>query len=109
MTTMFFFFWFQEVFDKDHFKSDDKMGHAHLSLQPLATASRMRQILQVSSGETTLRKVVPNSDNCLVRESSICCIEGEVVQNAWLRLCEVESGELELKIKLLDPSAGPLK
>ncbi|CAB4275591.1 unnamed protein product [Prunus armeniaca] len=91
-----------EVFDKDFLKTDDKMGHAHVSLQPIVSAARLRQILQVSSGETTLRKVVPDSDNCLVRESCITCVDGEVVQCVWLRLCDVESGEIELKIKLTD-------
>lgn len=97
----------QEVFDKDRFKADDKMGHAHLSLQPLVSAARLRRILGVSSGETTLRKVIPDPDNCLVRDSSVCCVNGEVVQDVWLRLCEVESGEILLKIKLMDPPAAP--
>ena len=78
------------------------MGRAHLSLQPLVSAARLRQILQNFPGETTLRKVVPDSDNCLLRESSITCVNGEVVQSVWLRLCEVESGEIELKIKLIE-------
>jgi len=93
------------VFDKDRFKADDKMGHAHLSLQPIVSAARLRQIIGVSSGETTLRKVVPDSDNCLLVDSSISC--GEVVQSVWLRLCGVESGEIELKIKLIDPPVAP--
>lgn len=93
----------QEVFDKDLLKTDDKMGHAHLSLQPIVSAARLRQILRVSSGETVLRKVIPDTDNCLVRESSITCVDGEVEQSVWLRLCGVESGEIELKIKLVDP------
>ncbi|KAH7545392.1 hypothetical protein FEM48_Zijuj01G0088700 [Ziziphus jujuba var. spinosa] len=92
-----------EVFDKDLLKTDDKMGHAHLSLQPIVSAARLRQILRVSSGETVLRKVIPDTDNCLVRESSITCVDGEVEQSVWLRLCGVESGEIELKIKLVDP------
>ncbi|XP_038691205.1 protein C2-DOMAIN ABA-RELATED 11-like [Tripterygium wilfordii] len=92
-----------EVFDKDRFKADDKMGHAHLSLQPVLSAARLGQILRVSSGETTLRKVVPDTENCLARESTISCVNGEVVQNVWLRLCSVESGEIELKIKLINP------
>ncbi|XP_043805173.1 protein C2-DOMAIN ABA-RELATED 11-like isoform X2 [Manihot esculenta] len=92
----------QEVFDKDRFKADDKMGHAQLNLQPIVSAARLKQILQVCSGETILRKAVPDSDNCLARESSISCINGEVVQSVWLRLCAVESGEIELKIKLID-------
>lgn len=94
------------MFDKDLLKTDDKMGHAHISLQPLVSAARLRQILQNFTGETTLRKVVPDSDNCLVRESSITCVNGEVVQGVWLRLCDVESGEIELKIKLVGPPAA---
>lgn len=95
-------FFLQEVYDKDRFKADDKMGHAHLSLQPIVSAARLRQILGFSSGETTLRKIVPGSDNCLAGESSISCVNGEVVQSVWLRLCGVESGEIELSIKLID-------
>ncbi|CAF2090923.1 unnamed protein product [Brassica napus] len=91
-----------EVFDKDRFKADDKMGHATLSLQPLISVARLRHIVRVSSGETTLRKVLPDSDNCVSRESTISCIDGEVVQSVWLKLCAVESGEIELKIKLID-------
>ncbi|KAF7119330.1 hypothetical protein RHSIM_Rhsim13G0140400 [Rhododendron simsii] len=93
-----------QVFDKDRFKADDKMGHAHLSLQPLISAARLRQILGVSSGETTLRKVIPDTDNCLAWDSTISCINGEVVQDVWLRLSDVDSGEIELKIKLTNPS-----
>ncbi|XP_062102843.1 protein C2-DOMAIN ABA-RELATED 11-like isoform X1 [Humulus lupulus] len=67
-----------EVFDKDLLKTDDKMGQAQLSLRPLVSAARLRQILQNFNGETVLRKVVPDSDNCLVRESSITCVNGNV-------------------------------
>ncbi|KAK7332450.1 hypothetical protein VNO80_29202 [Phaseolus coccineus] len=94
-----------EVFDKDLLKADDKMGNAFINLQPLVSAARLREILRVSSGETTLRKVIPDVENCLVRESSINCVNGEVVQNVWLRLRGVESGELELIIKLTTPIA----
>ncbi|ESW26053.1 hypothetical protein PHAVU_003G087500 [Phaseolus vulgaris] len=92
-----------EVFDRDFLKADDKMGSSYLSLQPLMSASRLRDILKLSSasGETTLRKVTPDSENCLARESSITCVNGEVVQNVWLRLLGVESGELQLTIKFI--------
>jgi len=89
-----------EVFDKDRFKADDEMGHAEVSLQPLLSAARLRQILGVATEGTTLRKVIPDSDNCLAMDSSIKWVSGEVVQDVWLRLCEVESGEIELKLKL---------
>lgn len=98
-----------EVFDKDRFKADDKMGHAYLNLQPLVSAARLSHVVRVSSGETTLRKVLPGSDNCLARESSISCINGEVVQSVWLRLCDVESGEIELKVRLIETSDGSSK
>lgn len=78
------------------------MGHAHLNLQPIVSSARLKQILRDFSGETTLRKVIPDGENCLVRESCITCVNGEVVQNVWLRLCGVESGEIELKVKLID-------
>ncbi|XP_031395396.1 protein C2-DOMAIN ABA-RELATED 11 isoform X2 [Punica granatum] len=99
----------QEVFDKDRFKADDKMGHAQVNLQPIVSAARLRQILKLSSGETTLRKVAPDSENCLVRESSITFVNGEVVQDVYLRLCEVESGEVELKLKFIGASAGGMR
>ncbi|XP_061339857.1 protein C2-DOMAIN ABA-RELATED 11-like [Gastrolobium bilobum] len=97
-----------EVFDKDFLKADDKMGNAYLNLQPLVSAARLRDILGVSSVDTTLRKVIPDSENCLVCESSIICVNGEVVQNVWLRLRGVESGDLELTIKLITPAASSL-
>ncbi|KAL7213804.1 hypothetical protein ACSBR2_016357 [Camellia fascicularis] len=92
-----------QVFDKDRFKADDKMGHAHLDLHPLISAARLRQILGVSLGKTTLRRVIPDNDNCLAVDSTISCINGEVVQDVWLRLSDVESGEIELMIKLTNP------
>ncbi|KAK8576076.1 hypothetical protein V6N12_063723 [Hibiscus sabdariffa] len=95
-----------EVFDKDRFKADDKMGHAYLNLQPLVSAARLSHALRVSSGEMTLRKVVPDTDNCLSRESSISSINGAVVQSVWLRLCAVESGEIELKVRLIETHDG---
>ncbi|KAK8629893.1 hypothetical protein V6N13_078711 [Hibiscus sabdariffa] len=94
-----------EVFDKDRFKADDKMGHAYLNLQPLVSAARLSHALRVSSGEMALRKVVPDTDNCLVRESCISSINGEVVQRVRLRLCAVESGEIELKVRLIETSS----
>lgn len=82
------------------------MGNAQLSLQPLVAAARLRKILVVASEGTTLRKVIPEKDNCLAVDSSISWVNGEVVQHVWLRLCEVKSGEIELKIKLIDFSCS---
>ncbi|RWV92917.1 hypothetical protein BHE74_00042030 [Ensete ventricosum] len=92
----------QEVFDRDRFKSDDKMGHAFLDLQPLLSASKLKRALQLTSGETKLRKVAPDCDNCLLASSCITYIDGEIVMDACLRLCDVESGELYVTIKWID-------
>ena len=55
-----------------------------------------------------LRKVTPDIDNCLARDSSISCMEGGgVTQSVWLKLRDVESGEIELKIKFLDQPGRP--
>ncbi|MQM08929.1 hypothetical protein Taro_041788 [Colocasia esculenta] len=91
-----------QVFDRDRFKADDKMGHAHVNLQPIASASRLGRALRLSAGETKLRKVAPDSDNCLLSESFITHVDGEIVQDVRLRLCDVESGEVELKLRWFD-------
>ncbi|KAI3905348.1 hypothetical protein MKX01_040039 [Papaver californicum] len=92
-----------EVFDKDRFKSDDKMGRAHLNLQQIASAARLKQVIKARPGESTrIRTILPDSDNCLVRESYVSCVDGEIMQDVWLRLCGAESGELELKLKWVE-------
>ncbi|WOK92967.1 hypothetical protein Cni_G01659 [Canna indica] len=100
-----------EVFDRDRFKSDDKMGHAFIDLQPLVSASKLKKALQLTAGETKLRKVAPDSDNCLLASSCITYVDGEVVQDVCLRLCDVESGELYMTVKWIDhpTTAIPVK
>lgn len=94
----------QEVFDWDRFKYDDKMGNAFLDLQPLVSASRLKRALKLTTGETKLRKVAPDSDNCLLTDSFIMCVNGEIVLDARLRLCDVESGDLCVTVKWIDHS-----
>ncbi|KAG0483200.1 hypothetical protein HPP92_011284 [Vanilla planifolia] len=93
-----------EVFDWDRFKSDDKMGKASLSLQPLVSASKLKKALKLTAGdgETNLRKVAPERDNCLLVDSIITWVKGEIVQDAYLKLQDVESGELHVKLKWTD-------
>ncbi|KAF3325979.1 putative ADP-ribosylation factor GTPase-activating protein AGD13 [Carex littledalei] len=90
-----------EVFDKDTFKHDDKMGHTFMDLQPIFAASKLKRALQskLTTGEMKLRKVAPNSENCLLEESFVMYLDGEVVFDARLRLCDVETGELFVKVK----------
>lgn len=92
----------QEVFDRDRFKFDDKMGHAFLDLQPLASSSKLKQALQLTTGETKLRRLTPDRDNCLLADSFITYTNGEIVLEVGLRLCDVESGELYVTVKWID-------
>ncbi|XP_024961617.1 protein C2-DOMAIN ABA-RELATED 11 [Cynara cardunculus var. scolymus] len=87
------------VFDRDRFKADDEMGDAQVKIQPLVTAARLMEILGVANDGTVLRKMIPDTDNCLASESCISWVKGEVVQDVWLRLSQVESGEIQLNLK----------
>ncbi|XP_077217479.1 protein C2-DOMAIN ABA-RELATED 11-like [Tasmannia lanceolata] len=91
-----------EVFDQDRFGEDETLGHAFLNLQPLALETKGGFGAQASVKEMKIRKIVPASDNCLVGDSFISCVNREIVQHVCLRLCDVESGQLELKIKWID-------
>ncbi|KAI3680431.1 hypothetical protein L6452_35201 [Arctium lappa] len=95
------------VFDKDRFKADDEMGDAEVNIQPLVKAARLKEILGVANEGTILRKVIPDTDNCLASESCISWVKGEVVQDVWLRLSQVESGDIQLKLKFLNVPAIP--
>ncbi|WOL19190.1 protein C2-DOMAIN ABA-RELATED 11 [Canna indica] len=99
-----------EVFDRNRFTSDDKMGHAFLNLQPLVSCSKLRRVLQLTTGETKLRKVAPEIDNCLLTGSFIMNKNGEIVLDACLKLLDVESGELYVTVKFIEhPTAKNLE
>ncbi|XP_062199209.1 protein C2-DOMAIN ABA-RELATED 11 [Phragmites australis] len=91
-----------EVFDWDRFKYDDKMGHAFLDLLPVAAATKLRRALRLTVGETKLRKVAPDADNCLLSDSFVTYADGEVALDARLRLRNVESGELFVTVKWIE-------
>uniref|UniRef100_A0A0D6R3N3 C2 domain-containing protein n=1 Tax=Araucaria cunninghamii TaxID=56994 RepID=A0A0D6R3N3_ARACU len=94
-----------EVFDKDTFSTDDAMGDAEIDLQPLAASVRMRKVLNGISNSTQVRKLVPSKENCLAKDSNIRYVDGTMIQDMCLRLRNVESGELEMQIKWVDPPA----
>ncbi|KAL6600604.1 hypothetical protein ACP70R_045404 [Stipagrostis hirtigluma subsp. patula] len=91
-----------EVFDWDRFKYDDKMGHAFLDLQPVAAATKLRRALRLTTGETKLRKVAADADNCLLSDTYVTYADGEVALDASLRLRDVESGELFVTVKWIE-------
>ncbi|KAK6913546.1 C2 domain [Dillenia turbinata] len=88
------------VYDKDRFSLDDKMGDAEFDIKPFLEALKMR-LDDVPSG-TIITKIQPNRQNCLAEESCIIWLDGKVVQNMFLRLRNVECGEIELQLQWID-------
>ncbi|KAM7524287.1 hypothetical protein LguiA_014189 [Lonicera macranthoides] len=89
-----------EVYDKDTFSLDDKMGDAEFEIKPFLEAIKMR-LGGLPSG-TIITRVHPNRENCLAEESRITWTDNKVVQNMILRLCNVERGEVELQLQWID-------
>ncbi|CAI0547557.1 unnamed protein product, partial [Linum tenue] len=85
-----------EVFDRDMFR-DDRMGDAELDIGPFVEAVRMN--LQGVSSGTMISKMQPSRKNCLSEESSVAWVNDEVVQHIFLRLRNVECGEIELELR----------
>jgi Ca2+-dependent lipid-binding protein len=95
-----------EVFDWDRFKYDDKMGHTFLELQPVAAATKLRRALHLTAGETKLRKVAVDAENCLLSDSFVTYNDGEIMLDARLWLQDVESGELFITVKWIEADNG---
>ncbi|PWA50133.1 calcium-dependent lipid-binding (CaLB domain) family protein [Artemisia annua] len=89
-----------EVYDKDTFSLDDKMGDAVFDIQPFMEAVRMR--LGNLPNDTIITNVKPTRTNCLAEESHITWTNGKVVQNMVLRLQNVECGEIEIQLSWID-------
>ncbi|KAA8547723.1 hypothetical protein F0562_004152 [Nyssa sinensis] len=88
------------VYDKDTFTLDDKMGDAEFDIKPFLEAVKMR-LENLPSG-TIITRVKPSRENCLAEESCIIWANGKVVQNMFLRLRNVERGEVELQLQWVD-------
>ncbi|VFQ75388.1 unnamed protein product [Cuscuta campestris] len=86
-----------QVYDKDTFSMDDKMGDAEFDVKPLMEAVKM-DMRDTPSG-SVITKVKPSRENCLAKESGIVWENGKVVQKMVLGLKNVECGELELELQ----------
>ncbi|PKA62461.1 putative ADP-ribosylation factor GTPase-activating protein AGD13 [Apostasia shenzhenica] len=89
-----------EVYDKDTFTADDPMGDAEFEILSLFEVSRT-DLAGIPDGQV-IRKQVPSRQNCLAGESNIKWVNGKVVQELCLKLRNVESGEIELKLIWVD-------
>lgn len=93
------------VYDHDTFTPDDKMGDAEFDIQPFLEAVKMN--LEGFPDGTIITKVKPNRANCIAEESSIIWKDGKVTQNMFLRLRNVERGEIELQLQWIDVPSSP--
>ncbi|GKV03961.1 hypothetical protein SLEP1_g16189 [Rubroshorea leprosula] len=76
------------------------MGEAELDIQPLIT-SAMAYGDPEMFGDMQIGKWLKSHDNALMEDSIINIVDGKVKQDMWLKLQNVESGELELEVEWL--------
>lgn len=88
----------QEVYDKDTFSTDDRMGEVEIDIQPLVVAAKAYENSTMTES-VQLGKWLASEDNTLVKDSVINLAEGKVKQEIALRLQNVERGELEIELE----------
>ncbi|KAJ6846228.1 GTPase activating protein 1-like [Iris pallida] len=93
-----------EIYDKDTFSRDDKMGKTELDIQPFLDAVKLAWD-GIPEG-ALLKSVEPSRDNCVATESYILYKGRKVVQDVILRLKHVESGEIELQLHWVTVPGG---
>ena len=89
------------MYDSDTFTTDDKMGEAEIDIRPYVECLRMG--LENLPTGTVITRVQPSRTNCLSNES--CCVwdNGRILQDMFLRLRNVECGEIEVQIEWINP------
>ncbi|KAG9152554.1 hypothetical protein Leryth_026809 [Lithospermum erythrorhizon] len=87
-----------EVFDYDTFSADDIMGEAEIDIQPMLT-SAMAFGDAGMFGNMQIGKWLKSHDNALIEDSTVNIIDGKVKQEVFIKLQNVESGELDLELE----------
>ncbi|EPS69666.1 hypothetical protein M569_05100, partial [Genlisea aurea] len=87
-----------EVYDRDRFSRDDKMGDSEFEIEEFLRALKKIQKRDIPNDGSVIAKLKPSEDNCLAEESNIRCENGTIVQHMFLRLRNVECGEIELRL-----------
>ncbi|XP_016901443.2 protein C2-DOMAIN ABA-RELATED 4-like isoform X2 [Cucumis melo] len=90
----------QTVYDHDTFSKDDKMGYAEFDIKAFMEALKMN-LKNLPSG-TTITRMLPARQNCLAEESCVVWKDGKVVQDIYLRLRNVECGEVEVQLQWIN-------
>ncbi|KAG0449377.1 hypothetical protein HPP92_027417 [Vanilla planifolia] len=89
-----------EVYDSDTFSFDDPMGNAEFSIQKFFEAVKIN-FEDIPDG-SVIAKLLPSRQNCLAEESAIRLANGKVCQDMFLRLKNVECGEIELQLQWIN-------
>lgn len=90
----------QTLYDKDTFTVDDKMGDADIDIQPYLEAMKLG--LKSFPSGVKIDRIQPSRENCLADESCIVWEDGKLTQGMVLRLRNVECGEVEIQIEVID-------
>ncbi|XP_071719793.1 ADP-ribosylation factor GTPase-activating protein AGD12-like [Rutidosis leptorrhynchoides] len=87
-----------QVFDHDTFSADDIMGEVEIDIQPLITSAMAFGDAGIL-GNMQIGKWLKSHDNALLEDSIVNISNGKVTQNVTLKLQNVESGEIDLRIE----------
>ncbi|XP_044494709.1 protein C2-DOMAIN ABA-RELATED 7-like [Mangifera indica] len=88
------------VYDKDTFSVDDEMGYANIDIKPYMDCIKMG--LENLPNGCTIKKLQPTKENCLLEESGIIWNNGKITQDMALKLQNVASGVVEIRLEWLD-------
>ncbi|KAI3735548.1 hypothetical protein L6452_15051 [Arctium lappa] len=90
------------VYDYDVISKDDRMGDAEFDIKSFVEALKMPRLDRHPNG-TVLKRIQPSRTNCLAEESCIIWKDKQVVQELCLRLRNVETGEVEVELRWINP------
>ncbi|CAN1249327.1 ADP-ribosylation factor GTPase-activating protein AGD12, partial [Linum perenne] len=89
-----------QVYDYDTFSTDDIMGEAEIDLQALINSAVAYGDPEMF-GNMQIGKWLKSHDNALIHDSTVNILDGKVKQNVFLKLQNVECGELQLELEWL--------
>lgn len=87
-----------QVYDKDTFTTDDRMGEAEINIQPLVAAARAYETKTITD-TSELNKWLAKDGIWIPRDSAISVIGSKVKQEVTVRLQNVERGHLEMELE----------